>query len=118
MPYTIENFQHSPHVIPDATEESAGVMSAADKRKLDSLSPGGGTLRFTYTIKPGDGNQFTVTLPFVPPASPYGAWAQGYAVSDFVTYYVPGGLRGPTSVQVITSGALTSGDVIEIYVTP
>jgi len=39
--YLIDNFSHLPHTIPAATESSAGVLSAADKAKLDSLNPGG-----------------------------------------------------------------------------
>jgi len=39
---TIDGLDHWPHVIPQATEVSAGVMSAADKLKLDQISPGGG----------------------------------------------------------------------------
>lgn len=42
MPFKLNNFQHQPQTIPDATPSAAGVMSAADKAKLDSLSPGGG----------------------------------------------------------------------------
>lgn len=39
---TIDGLDHWPHTIPQATEVSAGVMSAADKHKLDGLTPGGG----------------------------------------------------------------------------
>lgn len=42
MPYTIEDFIHYPHVIPDVTESRDGLMSAADKVKLDNLVGGGG----------------------------------------------------------------------------
>lgn len=55
MPYVIEHFDHFPHEIPDATESSDGMMSAADKAKLDGLSPGGGgTLSDAYIA--GGGN--------------------------------------------------------------
>lgn len=44
MPYRIEEFEHRPHIIPDATSTSAGVMSAADKAKLDSIIPATGVV--------------------------------------------------------------------------
>lgn len=50
MPYEIDNFNHSPHTIPDATPGASGVMSPADKVKLDSLSPGGGNVRITFQV--------------------------------------------------------------------
>lgn len=40
--YKIDEFRHSPHVIPEATQTSDGVMSAADKVKLDGIPSGGG----------------------------------------------------------------------------
>lgn len=39
---TIDGLDHWPHTIPQATDSSAGVMSAADKTKLDGIAPGGG----------------------------------------------------------------------------
>lgn len=42
MPFKINTNTVFPIYIPDATQESAGVMSAEDKTKLDGLSPGGG----------------------------------------------------------------------------
>lgn len=76
MPYTIDNFNHSPHVVPDATETSAGMMSITDKIKLDSLTPGGFKFNVTaiqtsgYQALPNDfvrtdtsGGTFAVTLP-------------------------------------------------------
>lgn len=49
MSFIIPTYTHWPYVIPNATPTSDGVMSAADKAKLDSLIPGGGTtLAQTY----------------------------------------------------------------------
>lgn len=47
-----------------ATEIYDGWMSAADKRKLDSL-PSGSTAvsAFRYTVQPGDGGDFYVAIP-------------------------------------------------------
>lgn len=39
--YKIEEFEHHPHIIPSATTTIAGVMSAADKVKLDGIPVGG-----------------------------------------------------------------------------
>lgn len=59
MPYRIANFDHFPHDVPDATELAAGVMSVADKIKLDSLSPGSGTNALAYALPSGS---FTLDL--------------------------------------------------------
>lgn len=48
--YPIDTTKHQPIVINNATETDAGVMSAADKVKLDGLIPGGGA---TNVIIPG-----------------------------------------------------------------
>jgi hypothetical protein len=42
MPVVIDNFEHFPHTIEDATPTSDGVMSADDKAKLDGIPLGGG----------------------------------------------------------------------------
>lgn len=62
MPFIIDNTNKYPIVIPDATEQFAGLMSAADKVKLDGLTPGGSTtLQQAYTNGAAGANQ-TITL--------------------------------------------------------
>jgi hypothetical protein len=46
----IDNFLHFPHIIPDATQTSDGLMSAADKAKLDALAPGGGVVAYEVLL--------------------------------------------------------------------
>lgn len=55
MPFVIRNDNYFPIVIPDATEETDGLMSAADKTKLDGLSPGGGSAPPVNAIQTSDG---------------------------------------------------------------
>lgn len=40
--YKILDFEHEPHVFPAASDDADGMMSAADKTKLDGIAPGGG----------------------------------------------------------------------------
>ena len=54
MPYFIKftdttHCDQQAHIIPDATTKSAGVMSAADKKKLDSCNCTGGTSAYSVT---------------------------------------------------------------------
>jgi hypothetical protein len=53
MSFKIDTNTVLPIVLPDATETSAGLMSAADKAKLDSLSPGGGSAFIVVNNFPG-----------------------------------------------------------------
>lgn len=63
MPYEINEFGHRPHIIPDATEFSDGLMSAADKKKINGLSSGQSGLAQFTTGGSGEGSDFvTVTL--------------------------------------------------------
>lgn len=40
--YKINEFAHEPHIFPAASETADGMMSAADKTKLDGIAPGSG----------------------------------------------------------------------------
>lgn len=53
MPYTIDTNTFWPIVIPDATTTTDGLMSAADKVKLDSLPSGPITLQEIYDTSTG-----------------------------------------------------------------
>lgn len=78
-----------------ATELAGGFMSAADKTKLDSLSPGGGTVSSitagTGLGAPNTGDQITTTgtINLVPP-----------------TLTTIGGIRGGPTVNVSAQGTL------------
>lgn len=55
MPFVIRNDNYFPIVIPDATEQTDGLMSAADKTKLDGLAPGGGSAPPANSVQTSDG---------------------------------------------------------------
>lgn len=64
MPFVIDTNTVFPVTIPDATEARAGLMSAADKIKLDSLTPGGGgTLAESYAAGESAADQTLVIDP-------------------------------------------------------
>lgn len=66
MPIVIDTNTVFPVTIRDVTPQWDGLMTAADKIKLDSLSPGGGTLRSAYLA--GDPTQNT--LPYTDALGP------------------------------------------------
>jgi len=62
--FTIDVNTFFPVTIPDVTTSSAGLMSAADKIKLDSLTPGGGgTLAQAYGVGQSAADQTLVIDP-------------------------------------------------------
>lgn len=88
--YRIETFEHRPHVIPEATETSDGVMSSEDKLKLDGISPGGAvvpTVRWVF------GQPYSAIAPLVQASKPCNiVFDPGAAVlGGFVDYHVDAG---------------------------
>lgn len=88
-----------------------------------TLSEGGGgsstTLQvFPFTI-PGEspGTSFVVNLPF-PITDPYGVVATGQGVTAIVAYDIPDSLKSSTQFTVVTSAALTPGDIIMFFAAP
>ena len=76
MSFKIETNTYWPVLIPLATESSDGLMSAADKAKLDSLSPGNNNSGFAQFTDggSGEGHDFvtvSLTTPFLPSQIPY-----------------------------------------------
>lgn len=89
--YRIETFEHRPHVIPEATETSDGVMSSEDKLKLDGISPGGAvvpTVRWVF------GQPYSAIAPLVQASKPCNiVFDPGAAVlGGFVDYHIDAGV--------------------------
>lgn len=40
--YKLDEFLHAPHIFPAASQQKDGMLSAADKAKLDGIAPGSG----------------------------------------------------------------------------
>lgn len=84
MPYVIPTYTHWPLTIADATDVAAGVMSAADKSKLDSLA------ETVFIFRPGGVDSENV----------YTDWATLYAATQNV--------QGDFTIQVDSSLAPTA----------
>lgn len=77
--------------IPDATQDTAGMMSAADKRKLDGLTSGGGQGGLVY--------KGTLNAPTQLPADPANGWF--YIIATAGTY---GGKECQAGDKIVWNG--------------
>jgi len=69
MSFKIDTAYHFPVVIPDASPTQDGCMSAADKIKLDSLTPAPPPTQFSYTAQTVGANQASVDTYTFPESS-------------------------------------------------
>jgi hypothetical protein len=118
VPFTIRTNTVLPVVIPDATEQSAGIMSAADKIKLDAFTPGGGVfIAFEHVIaQPADGSSFVVILPSPRPNANYFVTATLANASVDVIIKIPKASRTTTQFVCVTSFDLGNNDSINFIV--
>lgn len=98
--YPIDTTKHQPIVINNATETDAGVMSAADKLKLDTIIPGGGA---TNIIIPGNtGALSTGSLAYISAANTFSKTDSTTLASSRVQ-----GVFAGTAGQIISQGSVT-----------
>ena len=99
MPFRIPTYAHWPQVIPDATEISDGLMSAADKVKLDGLAPGGtgqvGIATFTSGGS-GAGHEFVDVVLLAPLIDANYNISLGVVIDNDVDGNVTATARSPT----------------------
>ncbi len=105
--YQIESFAHSPHIIPGASQQAAGVMSAADKAKLDSLAPGSG-LNEIVLRQPGlppSGNTIQVSVTLLDPNGNPLAEAAFASVESFAQVNGRGAITTVSGTEIMNTGA-------------
>lgn len=103
----------NPVYLDNATETEDGLMSAADKTKLDGIPAGGGAGQsFLYTVPVGPSEVMTVTIPVAMANVNYAIQASLGDVASFVLMAFPTALRGLNSFTLWTSGLMTAGDTI------
>lgn len=108
MSFKIDTNTVMPIVIPDATQSAAGVMSAADKVKLDSLAPGGDSFQSINDQPSGNSGQATAPGAYADmplPALTFTAPTDGvYAVDVIIKALYSNGAGGIGSFQITLDG--------------
>jgi hypothetical protein len=86
--YKVREFAHLPHVFPAASQTDDGMMSAADKAKLDGIPAGGGAA-IEYPNFAAFPNPLTVPGAFAIDLSTGGLWCATQGAWCFVTVLTP-----------------------------
>lgn len=107
--YVIPRFSHLPHRFPDATQQDSGMMSAADKTKLDNIIGTGGFVNEGYEAFTSVGtNTATITMGTAQ-AGNYKVYLTPNSTDDalFVSFYYK--IISPTQFLIVASSAFNGG---------
>lgn len=106
------NSTQNPIYLDNATQVEDGLMSAADKTKLDGLPVGSASQSFIFTVPGAPTEVMTVAIPVAMANVNYAIQASLADVVSFVLMAFPTALRGLNSFTLWTSGLMTAGDTI------
>ncbi len=117
--FTIDTNTVLPMQIHSATPTSAGVMSAADKAKLDGLPEPIGAFQRTV-VQPADGSDFFVSLPaaLVQTTANYSVAMTIVSGSIMTTFTIPFASQTNAAFRVVTDAQFDNGTLLNFIVMP